>query len=86
MLTVKRNHVYLEIEDTPLTSLLQTISQDDKPVQYAVTCADLTILFLALINRYGKSQVADMIQGALETAIKNENIVKVVTDNAKSGD
>lgn len=39
--------------------------------------SDMITLFVALINDYSESEVADMIQKALEQAIKEKDMVKV---------
>ena len=78
MIKVLGNEVHIGIVDTALTRFLKEIDED--AVVKAEVATDMQQLFITLLREFGESVTADMIQIALQDAIKAYKTVNVRTE------
>lgn len=79
MIKIFEDAIHIGVESNPLFKALMPI--EPKFVVKAQIMTDMTTLFIAIIKNYGESEVADMIDKALHTAIKHKDDVEVKNIN-----
>ena len=75
MIKIARHDFVVGVEDNPIFKALMPIAP--KEVVKTQIMSDMVTLFIALINEYGESELADMIDKTLHEAIIEKDTVKV---------
>lgn len=75
MLKISNNSIMVGVEDIPLFKALMPYAP--KEVTKTQIMSDMTTLFIVLLNEYGESELADMIDKTLHVAIKHKDDAEV---------
>ena len=79
MINVHENHTVLGLDRNPVNDiLLKTLGDESKEVFLEMQLTiDLSTLFTALFDKYGKSETATIVESAMKFAVDNQDSVEV---------
>ena len=79
MIHVHENYTALGLDKSDTNTLLLKVLGDSmkETILDVQITTDLTTLFTALFDKYGKSKTATIVESAMKTAVENEDGVEV---------